>query len=355
MNGSTPITGTMRAYRMLQWQATPELVETDIPAVGAGQVLVKVAGNGLCHSDLSMMQMPAEYGEMIDWHMPFTLGHEIGGTIAAIGSGVTGFDLDQAVALISPSSCGVCALCVRGRDSACPNGLKGRGYGRDGGLADYVVADAPRAVVPIGSLDPRNAAPLTDAGATSYHAVRKVLHKLTPGSIAVVIGAGGLGSFAVQLLRATSPATVIAIDNNAARLAYVSELGAHATINGVDQNTAAELRTATNGEGATVVLDFVGIDQTIVVGVGAVQPYGTYGVIGSNGGTFKRPWYGGLPRDGEIIHFQGSSVSDAHEVVKLAEQGLIRSDADLFMLDRVTDAYDALHHGTLRGRAVVTP
>jgi propanol-preferring alcohol dehydrogenase len=124
---------------------------------------------------------------------------------------------------------------------------------------------------------------------------------------------------------------------------------------GVDENTAAVLSTITNGEGATAVLDFVGIDRTISVGIAAVQPYGTYGIIGSNGGTFKRPWYGGLPRDGEIIHFQGSSVSDAHDVVKLAEQGLIRSDADLFGFDRVADAYEALHHGTLRGRAVVTP
>ena len=103
------------------------------------------------------------------------------------------------------------------------------------------------------------------------------------------------------------------------------------------------------------MLDFVGLDHTVLFGVGATQPYGTYGCIGSNGGTFKRPWYGGLPRDGEIIHFQGSSISDAHEVVKLAEQGLIRSDADLFPLDNVADAYDALHHGRLRGRAVVTP
>ncbi|MCU1366133.1 MAG: Alcohol dehydrogenase GroES domain protein, partial [Ilumatobacteraceae bacterium] len=167
--------------------------------------------------------------------------------------------------------------------------------------------------------------------------------------------AGGLGAFAVQLLRATSPATVIAIDSNPDRLTYVTELGAHHTIGGVDEHTAAALGALTNGEGATVVLDFVGVDRTIAVGVGAVQPYGTYGIIGTNGGTLKRPWYGSLPRDGEIITFQGSSVSDAHEVVRLAEQGLIRSDADLFPLARVTDAYDALHHGTLRGRAVVTP
>lgn len=352
---TSSIPSTMLAYRLLEWQRPPELVEIAVPSVGLGEVLIKVAGNGLCHSDLTMMQIPGSIGEMIGWHMPFTLGHEVGGWIAAIGPDVTGFDIGQSVALVSPSSCGVCALCVRGHDSACPHGLAGRGYGRDGGLAQYVSARAPRDVIGIGSLDPRVAAPLTDAGATSYHGVRKVLHKLTPGSIAVVIGAGGLGAFAVQILRALSPATVIAIDNNPARLAYASELGAHHTITGVDADTAGELRRITNGEGATAVLDFVGIDATIDVGVSSVQPFGTYAVIGSNGGTLKRPWYGGLPRDGEVLNFQGSSVADAHDVVRLAEQGVIRSEADLFSLQNVDRAYDALHRGQLRGRAVVTP
>jgi len=347
--------GIMLAYRLLEWQQPPQLVETDVPVPSAGQVLVEVAGNGLCHSDLTMMQMPREIGETIDWHMPFTLGHEVAGRIAAVGAGVVGFEVGESVALVSPSSCGVCGLCIRGRDSACPHGLKGRGYGRDGGLAQFVVANAPREVVKIGSLDPRHAAPLTDAGATSYHAVRKVLHKLTPGSLAVVIGAGGLGSFAVQLLRVLSPTTVVALDTNPDRLAYVRELGAHETVVGVDEHTGAELRRVTNGDKATVVLDFVGTDQTILAGVGAVQPFGTYAVIGSSGGTLRRPWYGSLPRDGEIVHFQGSSISDAHEVIRLAEQGLIRSDADLFPLTDVAAAYDALSAGKLRGRAVVTP
>ena len=345
----------MLAYRLLEWQQPPQLVEIDVPTAGAGQVLIEVKGNGLCHSDLSMMELPAEIGAMIDWRVPFTLGHEIGGLIAAVGRGVTGFEVGEAVVLVSPASCGVCALCVRGHDSACPNGLAGRGYGRDGGLAQFAVANAPRDVIKIGSLDPRVAAPMTDAGATSYHGVRKVLHKLVPGSTAVVIGAGGLGSFAIQLLRSMSPATVIAVDTNPDRLSYVADLGAHHTVAGVDEHTAVELAKVTNGEGATVVLDFVGTDSTIAVGVGAVQPYGTYAIIGTNGGTLKRPWYGALPRDGEIITFQGSSVADAHDVVKLAEQGLIRSDADLFPLARVADAYEALHSGTLRGRAVVTP
>src|SRR3954447_6459183 len=138
---------TMLAYRLLEWQQPPQLVETDVPRAGVGQVLVEVAGNGLCHSDLTMMQMPREIGEMIDWHMPFTLGHEVGGRIAGVGADVVGFEIGEAVALTSPSSCGVCAFCIRGHDSACPHGLKGRGYGRDGGLAQFVLANAPREVV----------------------------------------------------------------------------------------------------------------------------------------------------------------------------------------------------------------
>src|SRR3954453_15185671 len=114
---------TMLAYRLLEWQQPPPLGETDVPRPGLGKGLVEVAGNGLCHSDLTMMQMPREIGEMIDWHMPFTLGHEGGGPIAEVGAHVTGFDVGEAVALTSPSSRGMSAFCLRGRDSACRHGL----------------------------------------------------------------------------------------------------------------------------------------------------------------------------------------------------------------------------------------
>ncbi|HWW54401.1 MAG TPA: alcohol dehydrogenase catalytic domain-containing protein, partial [Acidimicrobiales bacterium] len=100
------MTDTMRAYRLLAWEQPPQLVETRVPTPGPGEVLIKVAGNGLCHSDVSMTQIPAAFGEMLGWDMPFTLGHEVGGRIAQLGPGVDGFELDEAVALISPKSCG---------------------------------------------------------------------------------------------------------------------------------------------------------------------------------------------------------------------------------------------------------
>ena len=354
------MTAQMTAYRLLEWEKAPQLTEVDVPRPGPGQVLIKVAGNGLCHSDIGMGLMPASIGELIGWSMPFTLGHEIGGHIEEVGEGAVDtyghpVAVGQAVALVSPSSCGVCRFCRRGLDSACPNGLAGRGYGRDGGLAGYVVADAARSVLPLGNVDPIAAAPLTDAGSTSYHAVKRALHLLEPGSTAVVLGAGGLGSFAIQLLRALSPARVVAVDQHVSRQDYARELGAAEAINGVDGQTAGILRELTDGDGADVVLDFVGIDQTIATGLASTRSGGAYGLVGAAGGTFKGAWMSGLPKDADVFTFQGSCISDAQAVVKLAEQGLIRSDVDVFPLDQVAEAYEALDRGELRGRAVVTP
>jgi len=182
-------------------------------------------------------------------------------------------------------------------DARVPNGSDEKKLAARKPIRSHVVAKAPRDVIPIGSLDPRTAAPLTDAGATSYHAVKRVLPRLAPGTAAIVLGAGGLGAFAVQFLRALSAATVIAVDTNPARLDYVRDLGAHETVTGVDESTARELARLTNGEGAAAVLDFVGIDSTIDAGVAAVRPYGAYALIGSGGGKLRRPWGGGLPHD----------------------------------------------------------
>lgn len=346
---------TMQAYRVTAWGRPAELVEIPVPEPGPGEVLVKVAGNGLCHSDITMTQMPGAIGEALGWSMPFTLGHEIAGWVDSWGPGVEGFQEGEAVALVSPTSCGTCRACVRGQDNACTIGGAGRGYGRDGGLAHYVLAPARRAVVHIGSLDPVAAAPLMDAGATSYHAVRRALPHATPGGLAVVLGAGGLGSFAVQFLRALTACEVLAVDTNPARLDYVRELGAHHTLVGVDGDTARSLRRLSGGEGADIVLDFVGIDTSIDAGVASVRPGGAFGLIGAAGGTLRRGWYGGLPRDGVVFHFQGSNIADAEDVLALAERGIVRSDTDRFDLDDVAHAYEAMESGSLRGRAVVVP
>ncbi|KUL41444.1 alcohol dehydrogenase catalytic domain-containing protein [Actinoplanes awajinensis] len=319
----------MRAYRMTGWGNPPEQCEVAEPTPGPGQMLIRVAGCGLCRSDLTMRQIPRVAGERLGWRMPFTLGHETAGWLTD----------GTPVALVSPTSCGVCRLCVRGRDNACPDGRAGRGYGRDGGLAEYVVADR-RSVVPLGELDPRYAGPLTDAGATAYHAVRRARGHLAPGSTAVVVGAGGLGAFAVQFLRILTAARVVAVDVSAERRAYAASVGAHEA-------------TSALGEKADAVLDFVGTDETIAAGVAAVRPGGAFGLIGSAGGRLERPWFGTLPADGEVFTFQGSSIADAQEVIALAAAGLIRNQVQEFPFEKAGEAYEQLAAGTLTGRAVV--
>ncbi|MEU4619457.1 alcohol dehydrogenase catalytic domain-containing protein [Actinoplanes sp. NPDC023801] len=321
----------MLAYRMTEWGAPPRTVEVPEPEPGPGEVLVKVAGCGLCRSDLTMRHIPAEAGGALGWRMPFTLGHETAGWIA---------DTGEPVALVSPASCGTCRLCVRGQDSGCPRGLAGRGYGRDGGLAALVVADR-RALLPLGDLDPRTAGPLTDAGATAHHAVRRALPRITAGSTAVVLGAGGLGAFAVQFLRVLTAARVIAVDPLPARRSYAGSVGAHSTVESLD------------GIRADVVLDFVGTDATIAAGIAAVRTGGAYGLIGSAGGKLRGPWFSTLPRDGEVFTFQGSSIADAQDVIALARAGLIRNQVEEFGFGEIGEAYATLAAGSLTGRAVV--
>ena len=345
----------MQAYRLLDWEQPAVLVDVAVPEPAPGEVLVKVAGNGLCHSDVAMAHIPASVGVGLGWQMPFTLGHEVGGWIHALGDAVTGWAVGDPVALMSPHSCGRCHYCESGLDSVCASGTTGRGYGRDGGLAGYVLADAERDLIRLHALDPVVAGPLTDAGATAYHAVKRVLPKLAPGRVAVVIGAGGLGAFAVQFLRALCAAEVVAVDSNEARLEYVGGLGAHHTLAGVDETTVKKVLGLTDGFGAGAVLDFVGIDATIAAGLASTAPGGAFGLIGAAGGTLRRPWYGGLPKEAEIFGFQGSSRSDAREVFALAEAGSIKSEVDRFELADVATAYEAMNQGRLRGRAVVVP
>lgn len=341
----------MRAYRMVEWGGAPQAVTVPVPAPGAGQVLVRVAGCGLCRSDLTMRRMPRTAGERLGWAMPYTLGHETAGWVAALGAGVDGLAEGDAVALAASASCGTCWFCLRGLDNGCPHGLAGRGYGRDGGLADYVLVTGRRGLLPLGGLDPRHAGPLTDAGATAYHAVRRALPRITAGGTVVVLGAGGLGLFAVQFLRVLTAARVVAVDPDPDRRALAEDAGA-VPLDGVDAGTAGHLRRLT-GAGADAVLDFVGADETIAAGVTAVRAGGAYGLVGSAGGRLAKPWFGTLPRDGEVFTFQGATIADAQEVIALAGAGAVRNRVEEFAFGAVDEAYARLAAGTLTGRAVV--
>src|SRR5579871_6589507 len=162
----------MKAYRMLHWQQPPQLLGVPVPEPGPGQVLLEMGGAGACHSDLHLLEYKP--GQMY-FNPPFTLGHENAGWIAKLGPGVQGFEEGDPVVVYASWGCGFCTFCRRGWESYCeckdPALRPGSGgLGSDGGMAEYLLVPSTRLLVRLHKLDPRDAAPLTDATATAYHA-----------------------------------------------------------------------------------------------------------------------------------------------------------------------------------------
>jgi propanol-preferring alcohol dehydrogenase len=343
---------TMPAYRLLGWGEPARFVDVDVPDPRHGEALVRVAGVGLCHSDIYMMEAPASRFPFMK--PPFTLGHENAGWVEALGPGTDGeIAVGDAVLVDSHYICGRCDFCRRGHDNYCVQAMgNGQGAGVDGGLATFLVARVGN-LVRLRSLDARVAGPLADAGRTSYHVVKKALPKLLPGSTAIVIGAGGLGGFAIQWLSMMTTARIVVADVAPHRLSAARELGAHEAVLS-DARVVDELVDATEGRKAEAVFDFVGTDATIATALAVARPMSTFALVGAGGGTASIAW-GQVALECEVFIPLGGSHVELHEVVRLAEQDRVRLDVEQFNFDRLEEAYDRLRTGDLSGRAVVLP
>ncbi|MEV4711197.1 NAD(P)-dependent alcohol dehydrogenase [Micromonospora sp. NPDC049374] len=348
----------MRALRLPAWKTEPELVEVDEPTPGPGQVVVRIGAAGACHSDLHLMHDFEAGG--LPWNPPFTLGHENAGWVHRLGSGVTGLEVGQPVAVYGPWGCGRCARCRVGVDNYCENPTAapvpggGGGLGLDGGMAEYELVPDARHVLPLPEgLDPVDAAPLTDAGLTPYHAIRRSWPKLPPGSTALVIGVGGLGHVGVQILKATTAARVVAVDTREEALRLAEECGADLTMRSAE-GTAEEIRRVTGGRGADVVLDFVGADTTLKLGVAAARTVGDLTVVGLGGGSLSVGFFS-VPYEVSIQTTYWGSRPELLEVLDLGARGLVRPKTTTFGLDEAMSAYRMMQDGSLEGRAVIVP
>jgi propanol-preferring alcohol dehydrogenase len=348
----------MRALRLMEWRSDPVLVEVDDPEPGPGQVVVRIGGAGACHSDLHLMR---EFGAgLLPWGPPFTLGHENAGWVHALGPGVAGLEVGQPVAVYGPWGCGTCERCRLGIETYCENPAGapvpggGGGLGLDGGMAELMVVPHARHLVPLpDGLDPVAAAPLTDAGLTPYHAVRRSWAKLSPGSAAVVIGVGGLGHLAVQILKATTAARVIAVDTRPEALVLALQCGADLTVTPGDA-AAQEIRDATRGRGADVVLDFVGADATLALGAAVARMVGDLTLVGIAGGSLAVSFFS-VPYELSVQSTYWGSRPELVEVLDLGARGLLRPKVTTFTLDEAMEAYRRMENGTAEGRAVVVP
>ena len=348
----------MKALRLMAWKSDPELVDMPEPVPGPGQVVVRIGGAGACHSDLHLMR-DFEAGSL-PWGPPFTLGHENAGWVHTVGDAVTGIEVGQPVAVYGPWGCGRCPRCLLGIETYCddqahaPVPMGGGGLGLDGGMAEFMLVPSARHLVPLPEgLSPREAAPLTDAGLTPYHAVRRSLPKLGPGSTAVVIGVGGLGHLGIQILKATTAARVVAVDLREDALALAEGLGVDlALVPGVD--AAAQIRASTGSRGADVVIDFVGSDATLALAAAVTRSLGDLTIVGIAGGTLPVSFFS-VPYEVSIQTTYWGSRPELVEVLDLGVRGLIRPTITTFTLDEAVRAYTALESGEIEGRAVVVP
>lgn len=348
----------MRALRLSAWQSEPVLVDVPVPEPGPGQVLVRVGGAGACHSDLHLMH---DFGAgSLPFSPPFTLGHENAGWVESFGEGVSRVREGDAVAVYGPWGCGRCGTCSTGAETYCEDPSSsyspfgGGGLGADGGMAEYMLVPHERLLVPLpANLSPESAAPLTDAGLTSHHAVRRSWPKLVPGSTAVVIGCGGLGHMAVQILRATTSARVVAVDSLEEHVALARSLGADAGLVAGPGNADA-VRKMTHGRGADVVIDFVGGADTIASAVAMVRTMGDVTLVGLGGGT--HPWgFFSQPYEVCLTTTYWGTRPELVEVLDLAARGLIHAEHTVYPLAEATQAYEDMRQGKVRGRAVVVP
>lgn len=346
----------MKALQYRQVGAKPEVVEVDTPEPGPGQVRLKVTAAGVCHSDDFVMHMPAEN---FPYPMPMTLGHEGAGRVDAIGDGVQGLEVGTNVIVYGPWGCGSCWTCAQGMENYCLRAselqLFPPGLGAPGAIAEYMIVDSPRHLVPIGDLDPVRTVPLTDAGLTPYHAIKLSLPKLVAGSTAVVIGTGGLGHVAIQLLRHLTPARVIALDITEEKLEFARSVGAHDTVLS-DANAAANVRAIVGDRGAQVVLDIVGYQATLDTATRIVGVGGDLTIVGiGDGQAAARIGFFNQPYEVAARAPYWGTRPELIELVELARAGVLDIAVETFSLDDAPAAYERLAANTLRGRAVIVP
>ena len=341
----------MKAVRIHAYHQQPVVEEVPEPTVtGPFDVLVKVGGAGVCRTDLHIIE--GQWAEAMDPPLPYTLGHENAGWVQAVGSAVSSVAVGDTVILHPTPTCGLCQACRAGNDMHCVNstfpGLSG-----DGGMAELLLT-AERACVKLDpSTQPKDVAALADAGITAYHAVRKAVPLLYPGTTAVVIGAGGLGHIGIQCLAALTATRIIVVDRNPDALKLAEQIGAQDTVV-ADGGQVDAVKDLTGGRGAEVVLDFVAEQGAESDGFAMTAAAGSYFVIGY-GGTLHVPTLDIISTERNIVGNIVGTYNDLAELMVLAQAGRVTLHTRTYPLDAAVDAVQDLDAGRVRGRAILVP
>lgn len=344
---------SMVAVRLVSWASEPVFAEVPVPVPTGDQLLLRVDAAGLCQSDLHVMDAPPG---RLPYSLPFTLGHEIAGTVVAQGASVDAGWMGRECLVHGVWGCGDCRNCRRGRANYClrlGGGPVGGGLGRDGGLADYVLVPHTRHLVINPGLPAEVAAPMTDAGLTALHAVSEH-RQLVSGGTTLLIGSGGLGHLALQLLVGVPDSYVVVVDTRPAARDLALTLGAAAVAPDVRAGVQM-LEAGGRGPGADLIVDFVGAASTLADLPEALAPGGVVVVGGSGGGTIEAAKGRRLPSGWRIgAPFWGTRANLA-AVAELAARGTLHAETVTYPLADALAAYRDLRAGRVHGRAVVVP
>ncbi len=346
----------MKAARLIEYGKPLKIIEMDIPKPLGHQVVLKVAGTGACRTDFYIRQGLVR--DVMPIEPPLTLGHEVAGVIYDIGENVRGFKKGDQVLVNSVTPCDVCKFCRVGQENVCENlRFIGETTGVDGGYAEYMLVSSCKQLVKAGGLlDLRAAAPLTDAGLTSYHAIKsKMVPKLSPDSYAAVIGVGGLGHAAVQLLKILTQATLVAVDIVETKLDLAIKLGVKHALNPIKVDMGKESKRITNGKGIDVVLDLVGSDKSLETAMDMVGRGGRIVVVGLGGGNLSYPSPKGSVFEIEVVGSNYGSVRELEELVELYKKGALNFEVTFRGLEEINEVLEDLGKGKIVGRTVITP
>jgi NAD+-dependent secondary alcohol dehydrogenase Adh1 len=341
----------MKAVQVTRYGSPPELVDVPEPEItDPFDVIVRVGAAGVCRTDLHVIE--GQWEQKSGVKLPYTIGHENAGWVQEVGAAVKHVAVGDKVILHPLATCGLCRACRDGDDVHCANSAF-PGIDSDGGYAELLRTSARSVITLDDPLEPVDVAALADAGLTAYHAVRKAARRIRPGERVVVIGAGGLGHIGIQVLNALTSAEVIVVDRSADALALASDLG----VDHVVQADGSQVETVlglTGGDGAEVILDFVGEGGAIEDGVAMLRRAGDYYVIGY-GGVLSIPTIDIISTEINFIGNLVGSYNDLAELMVLAARGKVALHTVTYPLDQYARALDDLDHGRVRGRAILVP
>ena len=341
----------MKAVRLHEFHSQPVIDDVPEPKIsGPLDVIVKIGGAGVCRTDLHIIE--GQWDAAMGTPLPYILGHENAGWVHEVGSAVTNVAVGDTVILHPTPTDGLCHACRAGDDMHCENS-EFPGLSRDGGMAEYLLTSARACIKLNPETQPKDVAALADAGITAYHAVRKALPLLYPGTTAVIIGAGGLGHIGIQCLAELTGTTIIVVDRNPDALKLASELGAHHTVVG-DGSQVDAVKDLTGGAGANVVFDFVAEGGAENDAWQMTAPDGSMYVIGY-GGEVKIPTLDFVGGEKNIIGNIVGTYNDLAELMVLAQAGKVTLHTKQYPLDAALDALHDLDAGRVRGRAILVP